>query len=213
VRISAAPFFPAARSSTVRPERTDSWGTRLVAFSFARLAGATSFARLAGATARVAVPLLDQQPLLARRPALRLHPDERPAAAQLVAEQVEEDLALPQRLLWIADDRPPAPVPDDRLARPVVAVRDHALEVGVLDRVVLGLDRQALVGRVGGGALRDRPRLEDASPLQPEVVVEPSRRMFLNHEEMRASGRRRCRRAPGVRSGERIRRYFSSGKA
>src|SRR5262249_56193788 len=123
--------------------------------------------------AREPVALLDEEPLLAGRLALRLHPDERPAAAQLVSEQVEQDLALALGLLGVADDRPPAPVPDDRLARAVVAVRDHALEVGVLDGVVLDLHGEALLGGVGRGALRHRPGLEHTSPLEPQASVHP----------------------------------------
>ena len=100
--------------------------------------------------------------------------------------ELEEELALLHALLEIGEGSPAAHVPDDDLAGPVVPVRDHALEVGVLDGVVLDLDREALVGGVGGGALRNRPGLQDAGPLQAEIPVQPGGRMFLNDEEMRA---------------------------
>src|SRR5690606_40392684 len=72
------------------------------------------------------VPLLDQQPVLLA--ALRLH--EGPAAEQLVATQLEEQLALLEALVRILDRHPDAAIPYDHLAGAVVALRDHALEVG-----------------------------------------------------------------------------------
>ena len=72
-------------------------------------------------------------------------------------------------------------VPHDHGTGPV-ALADHALEVGVVERVVLHLDREALLARVGRGSLRHRPRAQRPVDLEPEVVVEPRGVVLLDHE-------------------------------
>src|SRR5262249_34602897 len=133
-----------------------------------------------------AVALFDEEPLLARRFARGLHADESPLAAELVAEELEEELPLSYALVEVGQGSPAALIPADDLTGTVVAIGDDAREIGVLDRVVLDFDGQALLGGIGGGTLGDRPGLQDASPLQPEVPVQAASRMFLHHEEMRA---------------------------
>ena len=91
---------------------------------------------------------------------------------------------------------PGAPVPDDDVAGAVLLRRDHALEVEVLDRVVLDVDRHPAHRRVERRALRDGPDGEDAVDLEPEVVVEPGGPMALDDESTgagpaRSVGRRR----------------------
>src|SRR6185436_13035571 len=71
----------------------------------------------------------------------------------------------------------------------VLLGRDHALEVEVLDRVVLDVDGHPAVSRVERQALGDGPADEDALDLEAEVVVEPRRAMALDDEPARA-GRR-----------------------
>jgi len=48
--------------------------------------------------------------------------------------------------------------------------------------MVLHVDREASVGGVEARTLRDRPALQDSVELQPEIVVQPSSRVFLNDE-------------------------------
>src|SRR4029079_15734902 len=120
--------------------------------------------------------------------------DDREATAILLA--VEDELQFPIR------DRPPrvgglglglpgAPVPDDHVARAVLLGRDHSLEIEVLDRVVLDVDRHPPGARILGQALRDRPADEDALDLEAEVVVEAGRAMALDDEATSAAGGRR----------------------
>ena len=76
----------------------------------------------------------------------------------LLAVQLELELAVLDRLLRIGrlllrDER--APVPDDDVAGAVLALRDDALEVEVLDRVVLDVDRHPADLGVERRALRD----------------------------------------------------------
>ncbi len=131
---------------------------------------------------RVRVALLDQEPLVLA--ALGLH--ERPFAAQLVAAQLEQQLAFDEALVDVVERHPAAAVPDDHRARAVVAGRDQPLEVRVLDGVVLDVDREPLVGRVRRRALRHGPGLQHAVVLEPEVVVRAPRRVLLD-DEPRAS--------------------------
>ena len=49
--------------------------------------------------------------------------------------------------------------------------------------MVLGRDGQPLVSRVGGRALRDRPRLEHPIRFQPEIVMRAPRGVLLHDEE------------------------------
>ena len=101
--------------------------------------------------------------------------------------------------LGLGDER--APVPHDHVAGAVLAARDHALEIEVLDRVVLDVDRHPPDHGVERRSLGDRPAREQAADLEPEVVVEAGRAVALDDEaaarRSRPAGRlRRRRRAP-----------------
>jgi hypothetical protein len=127
----------------------------------------------------VLVPLLDEEPRVLGL--LRLH--QRPAAAQLIAVEVEQELSLEETLYRVLQRRPCALVPQDHRPGPVLAGRDHPLEVAVLERVILDLHGEPLVGRVGGGALGHGPRDQRAAHLEPQVPVEVSRGVLLDAEE------------------------------
>src|SRR6185295_16285974 len=98
--------------------------------------------RRAVSRARLVVLLLDEQPLLAVGVPRSSHADERPAAAQLLAEELELQLARAVRLEGIAVGLPRAAVPEDDRAAAVLALRDDPLERSVLDRVVLDVRRE-----------------------------------------------------------------------
>jgi hypothetical protein len=74
-------------------------------------------------------------------------------------------------------------VPHDDGPGPVVVLRDHPLEVGVLEGVVLDVDRQAPDLGSDRRPLGDRPALEDAVHLQTDVVVQAPGGVLLDHEE------------------------------
>jgi hypothetical protein len=132
---------------------------------------------------RFRVAALDQEPV--RAPAVaRLppHPHQMPAAAQLVAREPERQIALRERRVRIVERLPRAAIPHEHRAAAVLALRDHAFERGVLERMVLGLDRHAAVARDEARTLRNRPALEHAVELEPEVVVQPASGVLLHHE-------------------------------
>ncbi|MGY4642513.1 hypothetical protein ACVW07_000346 [Cellulomonas sp. URHB0016] len=79
--------------------------------------------------------------------------------------------------------RLPGPaVPDDDVAPAVLARRDDALEVLVLERMVLDMDRHPSHVRVERRAARHRPADEHAVDLEAQVVVQPPGTMALDHE-------------------------------
>ena len=77
----------------------------------------------------------------------------------------------------------------DHFAGSVLTRRNGALEPGVLQRMILDLDRQALVARIEARTLRHRPALQHAIEFEAEVVVQAARRMALHDE---AAGRWLC---------------------
>ena len=159
------------------------------------------------------VAVLDQEPALAALVAARPH--EHPRAAELLAVERELELALLQRgFRRRALRRPRALVPDHHGAAAVLAGRDHALELRVLDRVILDLHREPLDARIEGGPLRHGPREQHAVPFEAEVVVQRLARCFWTTK--RASLRRRdvltfLPFGSGVTPKRRFRRYSSRG--
>ncbi len=91
-------------------------------------------------------------------------------------------MALGETLVGIADRRPAAAIPHDHRAATILAPRDIAFEVQVLDRMILGAHREALLAQREARAARDGPALEHAVELEPQVVVKPARGMLLHHE-------------------------------
>ena len=172
-----------------------------------------------GSVAREGVTLLHQQPGFLAFALARLHAHQRPQAVQLLAVQHELELAGLQAGLRIADRRPRSAVPHDHVAGAVVAGWNVALERGVVQRVVFDMHGHALVGRVEARALRHGPTLQRAVKLEPEVVVQAARRMFLHHEGERSGRRSHCARrfgrvpevAPALVDGECVLRGHDRG--
>ncbi len=167
--------------------------------------GTTAREDVAAAAAHEAILVLEEQPLLVGR---RSHQCER--SFQLLAAQEEVQLAFGQlgadpllRLLAIAERvamvlvrRIHAAIPDDDIAGAVLLRGNHALERAVVERMVLDLDREALVAVLQRRPLRHRPGLEHAVELEAEVVMQAARRVLLDHEQQRPApigGQLRCR--------------------
>src|SRR6185295_8725506 len=118
-----------------------------------------------------------------------------------LAMENEFDLALGYRLARVGArsfELPSAAVPHLDGPAAVLALRDRALEIAVVERMVLDLDGQPLVARIERGPARHRPRAQDAVELDAEIVVQSRRRMFL-HDEARVLGRRDRGLAAGLR--------------
>ena len=91
-------------------------------------------------------------------------------------------------------ERPIGDIVHERLPRALVpehddpravALGDDAFERAVLDRVILDVHRQTLVGGIDRGALGHGPREQHAVVFEPEVVVQMTGEMFLDAEEER----------------------------
>src|SRR5262249_29476535 len=142
------------------------------------------------AAARLVVAALEEEPRVRalQRPAARPGADQVPAPAQLLALEREVDpparVALPRVALGV----PRSSVPEEHRAAAVLALRDHALEVAVVERTVLDLHRQALHLRVQAGALGHRPAPQHAAVLEAEVAVEVARVVLLDDEDRSPGG-------------------------
>ena len=91
-------------------------------------------------------------------------------------------MALGQSFMCIALGLPRATIPDEHGAPAILALRDIAFEVAVIERMVLGLHRKPLFARHEARAPRDRPALQHAVEFEPEIVVQ-TRRCVLLHDE------------------------------
>ena len=111
--------------------------------------------------------------------------DEDEAPGQLLALEVEVELALVDgggRVGVVRAGRlPRPPVPHDHVAPAVGALGDDALEVEVLDGVVLHVDGQPAGLGVERRPLGHGPAGQHPLDLQPEVVVQPAGPVPLDH--------------------------------
>src|SRR5690606_335936 len=106
-----------------------------------------------------------------------------PSALELPAEQFEAQVALCQLGLRVAFGRPHAVVELRNVPAAVVALRDLALEAGVIHRMVFDLDGHPLDVGIVRGTLRHRPALQRVADLQPEIVMPTAGMVQLHHEQ------------------------------
>ena len=125
----------------------------------------------------VAVPFFDEEPVV---PTALGGMYERPATPELVAPELEEELAVLDTMLAAGDLDPDTLVPADRRARAVLALGDDPLELRILQRVGLHMHGKPLVRRIRGGPLRDGPGLQDAVHFEPQIPVERAGVMLLH---------------------------------
>ena len=90
-------------------------------------------------------------------------------------------------VLLLLDELVGAPVPDLDRAGPVLPGRDLALEVAVVERVILDVHRQVPLAERERDALRHRPAQEHPVPLEAEVVVEAAGGVALDDEAERVA--------------------------
>ena len=131
--------------------------------------------------------------------------NERPHAVEPLAVEPDGQAAVPLLL----EELVRSAVPDLHRAGAVLARRDLALEVAVLERMVLHVHREVALSAPERDSLRHSPARERAVPLEPEVVVEATRVMPLDHEPRRSPFFRLLPNGSGVFPGRRLRRYSS----
>ena len=129
------------------------------------------------------IVFFDQQPIVFRAAVAR-PPDanESPSAAQLVAEKLKFEFALAPTRQWIAGRNPVAAVPNDHLAGAVFAGGNGAFERAVVERMIFDFHRQAALLRIVARPFGHRPTGEHAGHLEPQIVVQPARRVLVHHK-------------------------------
>ena len=146
----------------------------------------------------VLVALVQEHPLLRAVPLAAAHEDEPAVELRPVDVRVELAGGDGGRRVVRTVRLPGAPVPDDDVPAAVLLRRDDALEVEVLDRVVLDVDGHPARDRVERRPAGDRPADEDAVDLEAQVVVEAPGAVPLDHEAARGGRRRRPGPARGL---------------
>ena len=137
----------------------------------------------------VIVPLVEQQPgirvgLASVLVAAAAGADQGESAAQLLAEQLEFQLASRQRRRRIIGlfRFVGAPVPDDHVPRAVLAPGDHTLELKVLNGVVFRPGGKTAGRWIERWPARHRPAGQHTVHLEAKVVVKAGGPMALHHE-------------------------------
>ena len=85
-----------------------------------------------------------------------------------------------------------AAIPDNHFARAVLPGWNHALERGIVIRVILDVHGEPLFTRIERRTLGNRPGLEDAFAFEPEVIVQLPGCMLLDDEQQRPASRGRA---------------------
>ncbi|MNV26890.1 hypothetical protein D3C71_1180200 [compost metagenome] len=124
--------------------------------------------------------MFDQKPLFLLARHVGAH--QVPQAFELLALQLELELALGIGLGGILLGNPHATVPDNHIARTVMAFGDAAFEAGVVQRMVFDVHRQALDLGVQRRALGHRPALERAIEFQAKVIMQARGVVLLDAE-------------------------------
>ena len=136
------------------------------------------------ATARCPVVgvLAKEQPVL--RIAVERRRNERPHAFEALSVEPHGEPAVALLLEEVVR----AAIPDLDGSRAVLSRRNHSREVGVFERMVLDVHREMALALAQRDSLRHRPARESAVSLEPEVVVEATRVVPLDHEARPVAG-------------------------
>ncbi len=102
--------------------------------------------------------------------------------------QLELQMPLGIAFLGVVDRRPSPAIPDDHGAAAIFALGDGAFEAAIVQRMVLDMDRQALLARNQARPLGHGPALEHPIHLQPQIVMQPAGGVFLDDEAVASGG-------------------------
>ena len=143
--------------------------------------------RLGLAGSRFGIGFLDQQPVVAWVAAAAFvavaKADQRPAALHPLAVEADFQIAALEVTLGIGGLRRPSPlVPKLYRAAAILALRNGAFEGAVVDRVVLDLHSEPLGRRIERRHLGHGPGFVHTVQFQPQIEMQPRRRVALDHE-------------------------------
>ena len=158
-------------------------GSRFLDLLEVPVRGHTRLPRLAriGVAVGLLVLLLDEEPVLLVLGGIVFHQHKGPAPLQALALEIEFERALLQPLFRVLTRLPFALVPEHDGAGPI-AIRYNAFKVAIIQWVVFRAHGQALVSGVEARPLGHGPAFKHAVELQPEIIVETARIMFLHNE-------------------------------
>src|SRR5215468_12277567 len=105
-----------------------------------------------------------------------------PSPMQLLAVQGESEMTFLVARVRVALRVPAAAIPNHDGAAAILSPRDRSLECVVFDRMIFDVDGKALLVRNEARAAGDRPALHHAVELEPQVVVQTPRGVFLDDE-------------------------------
>ena len=105
-----------------------------------------------------------------------------PPPVQLLAIEGESQMTFLISRVRIAFRIPAAAIPNHDGAAAVLSRRDGSLECIVFDRMIFDVDRKALLARNQARPAGDGPAFHHAAELQPQVIVQAARRVFLDDE-------------------------------
>jgi hypothetical protein len=112
----------------------------------------------------VLISMLDQKPIgpFAVGPVL-FHADKNPAAVQTLSLQHELEVAASERFLWrfVALGLPISAVPELNRPAAIFALGDRSLEIPIIERMILDLDREPLIMGIERRAAGHSPRFKD----------------------------------------------------
>ena len=103
-----------------------------------------------------------------------------PEARELLARELEFEVALAVANVGVELRRPGPPVPDHDRAGAIFAFGDHALEAAILQGMVLDLNRKALLAGDEARAFGHGPALQHSVQLEAEIIVKPPGGMLLD---------------------------------
>ena len=118
-----------------------------------------------------------------------MHTNHVPAAFETFAQKFEGEMPLLQARVRIALGGPCSLVPEHNRTASIFALRDCPFEAAVGEGMIFRSYCQSLVCRVEASAFSHRPTQQHAIQLQPEIVVETGRIVFLDQISKAVSAR------------------------
>src|SRR5262249_30396922 len=134
--------------------------------------------------ARVLVLGFDQKPRLLFLSCSAVHAHEMPASVQLLAIEAEIQVAFLVSSVRIALRIPAPAIPHHHRAGAVFPLRNGPLECVVSDRMTFAGPRKVFSAGNEAGPPRPAPPFHPPPEPQPQVVMQPPRRMLLDDELM-----------------------------
>src|SRR6516225_7488149 len=132
--------------------------------------------------ARFLVLRFDQKPWLLFFPGPAVHAHEMPSPMQLLALQGEGEMTFLVAHVRVALRVPAAAIPNHDGAAAILPLRDGSLEGVVFDRMIFHMDGKALLVRNEARAAGDRPALHHPVELEPQIIMQTPRGVFLDDE-------------------------------